>query len=217
MYEATSLPIDSEAALAVQSYIDWLNTQGKQGEELGASTMDLRGSDLTGVPMKYLYIIQADLRNCNFNECDFSKSDLSASTLNASKFVNANFRKADLSECEAQETDFTRASFVGAKFYRTEIFGSCLKEAYLNASWLHETDLRESDLSGVWFGPGGKSGTTTFKETKVHAIKVAGAGGWVEGTVDIGTEGEPHIIRGTELAQWFQENGASEVRVADDT
>ena len=214
MYAATAFPDDKDAASAVRSYIDWLNTQGHRGEELGASAMDFRGSDLSGLPLAYLYLIQTDLSNCIFNGCDFSKSELSGATLNASSFVGANFRKADLGECEAQKADFTRASFVGASFYRTEIFGSCLRGAYLNAAWLYETDLRDSDLSGVWFGPGEASGTTVFKEARVRGVKVTGAGGWVKGTVDVGTESGPHLVGGPELAQWFQDNGAPDVRVA---
>ena len=172
MYAATAFPADEDAASAVRSYIDWLNTQGHRGEELGGAT------------------------------------------LNASSFVGANFRKADLGECEAQQADFTRASFVGASFYRTEIFGSCLRGAYLNAAWLYETDLRDSDLSGVWFGPGEASGTTVFKEARVRGVKVTGAGGWVKGTVDVGTEDRPHLVGGPELVQWFQDHGAPDVRVA---
>ena len=214
-HEAIALPADHEAALAVQAYIEWLNTGGNQGEELGASTMDLRGADLSGIRMKYLYFIQADLRNCVFNECDFSNSDLSATNLSDSKFIGSNFRKADLSECDAREADFTRASFVGAKFYCSEMIGARFEEAHLNAAWMHETDLRESNLSGVWFGPGGTSGSTVFKEARILGCRVAGAGGWVKGSVDIGTEGEPHIISGPELATWFQDNGAPDVKVAD--
>lgn len=215
MYKAITLPADSEAASAVQSYVNWLNTHGAQGEELGASMMDLRGANLSGIPMRYLYFLQTDLSDCVFNGCDFSKAELSAATLNSSKFVEANFLKADLSECEARETDFTRASLIGAKFYRAEIVGSCFREAYLNAAWMHETDLRESDLSGVWFGPGEASGTTVFKETKVLGCRVVGAGGWVRGTADVGTKSKPHVIRGTELAEWFQDNGAPDVKIAD--
>ncbi|WP_370010685.1 pentapeptide repeat-containing protein [Nocardiopsis sp. LDBS0036] len=182
-------------------------------EESGASGMDLRGADLSGTPMRYLCFVQADLSGSVFNGCDFSKSELSAAVLNNSKFVGASFRKADLSECEARGTDFTKASFVGAKFYRSEIFGSCFREAYLNAAWMHETDLRGSDLSSVWLGPGEASGTTVFKEAKVLGCTVTGAGGWVRGTVDVGTESEPRIIGGPELVEWFRDNGAPDVRV----
>ncbi len=213
MYEAVTLPIDREAASAIQSYIDWLNSQGGRGEELGASTMDLRGADLSGIPMRYLHFIQTDLRDCVFSGCDFSKSELTAAVLNGSKFVEANFHKADLSECEAREADFTRASFVGAKFYRAELVGSSFKEAHLNAAWMHGTDLRGSDLSGAWFGPGEPSGTTVFKEAKVLGCRVAGAGGWVKGTIDIGSEKEPRIISGPELSEWFQDNGAPDVKI----
>ena len=215
VYEATALPVDSEAASAVRSYIDWLNTHGDQGGELGVSTMDMRGANLSGMPMAYLHFIQTDLSECVFDGCDFSKSELSAAVLNNSRFVGSNFRKADLSECEARGADFTRASFVGAKFYRSEIVGSCFREAYLNAAWMHETDLRESDLSGVWFGPGEASGTTVFKEAKILGCTVTGAGGWVRGTVDVGTEREPRVIGGPGLAEWFQDNGAPDVRIAD--
>ncbi|PDP85626.1 hypothetical protein CQJ94_21610 [Glycomyces fuscus] len=166
--------------------------------------------------MAYLDFIQTDLSDCVFDGCDFSKSELSAAVLSNSKFIGSNFRKADLSECEARGADFTRASFVGAKFYRAEIFGSCFREAHLNAAWMYETDLRESDLSGVWFGPGGASGTAVLKEAKVLGCRVAGAGGWVRGTVDVGTESEPRVIGGPELAEWFQDNGAPDVRIADE-
>lgn len=178
--------------------------------------MDLRGVDLSGIPMRYLYFIQADLRDCVFSGCDFSNSELSAAVLNNSRFVGANFHKADLSECEARGVDFSKALFVGARFYRSEIVDSCFGEAYLNAVWMHETDLRGSDLAGVWFGPGGASGTAVLKEAKLLGCRVAGAGGWVRGTVDVGTESEPRILHGPELAEWFQENGAPEVRIADE-
>lgn len=166
--------------------------------------------------MAYLHFIQTDLSGCAFNGCDFSKSELSAAVLNNSKFIGANFRKADLSECEARGTDFTRASFVGTKFYRAEIVGSCFRGAHLNAAWMHEADLRGSDLSGVWFGPGGDSGTAVLKEAKVLGCGVAGAGGWVRGTVDVGTESEPRVIGGRKLAEWFRDNGAPDVRIADE-
>jgi uncharacterized protein YjbI with pentapeptide repeats len=165
--------------------------------------------------MRYLHLIQTDLRECVFSGCDFSKSELSGAVLNGSKFVEANFYKADLLECEAREADFTRASFVGAKFYRAELAGSYFVGSHLNAAWMHGTDLRGSDLSGAWFGPGEPSGTTVFKEARVLGCRVAGSGGWVKGTVDIGTEDEPRIIGGSELARWFQENGAPDVKIAD--
>ena len=79
---------------------------------------------------------------------------------------------------------------------------------------MHETDLCGSDLSGVWFGPGGTSGTTVFKEAKLLGCRIDGAGGWVKGTVDIGTESVPHVIGGLELVEWFQDNGAPGVKIA---
>jgi hypothetical protein len=82
---------------------------------------------------------------------------------------------------------------------------------------MYETDLCESDLSGVWFGPDGVRGTAVFKETKVLECGVAGAGGRVRGTVDAGTESESRVIGGPELAEWFQDNGAPDVRIADET
>ncbi len=45
---------------------------------------------------------------------------------------------------------------------------------------------------------------------------MVGAGGWVKGTVDVGTESEPHVISGTELAEWFQDNGAPGVKISDE-
>jgi hypothetical protein len=44
---------------------------------------------------------------------------------------------------------------------------------------------------------------------------LAGATGSVVGPVDVGGEGEPSMLDGAALAQWFAERGASEVCVVD--
>ncbi|MEC3895953.1 pentapeptide repeat-containing protein [Nocardiopsis sp. LDBS1602] len=168
-----------------------------------------------GLSMRYLYLIAADLRGTVFDGCDFTKAELRGALIEGARFVEANFYKADLSECSGEGADFTGARLVGAEFYRSELAGSVWSGAWINASWMHETDLRGADLRGVWFGPDDRAGRTKLASARIGGADVRGAGGWVEGSADVGPPGEPRVLVGDELAAWFAEQGAPEVRVGN--
>ena len=76
-------------------------------------------------------------------------------------------------------------------------------------------DLRGADLRGIRFGPGGPGGCAGLVATHLHDCRVAGDGGWVRGTADVGPAGRPRVLGGAELAAWFAGHGAPDVEVAE--
>ncbi len=192
-----------------------MDGDGGQGQGLDGIMKDFRGSHLIESDQSYMFFTSADMSDCVFDRSDFAKSDLSGTDISNSSFVGATFRKTDFGGCVASDTDFADARFVGARFHRSELRGSRFFRAFLNGSWMYESDLREADLSEVWFGPEGVGGPTRFVSARLRGCAVAGAGGWVSGTIDVGTPESPHILSSAELAVWFADNGAPNVRVAD--
>ena len=152
----------------------WIETAGKNGEQLDLSEFDLRNerelnlvpltaikavkSTFLGLDLSRANIQSATLDGSDFRDCYMENADLRGSSLKDVSMTRANLRGARLSPLMFKNADGTkriqRVNFSGAdlrfaSFRNADLRDTVFMGADLTQADLRETDLRRADFTGA--------------------------------------------------------------------
>ncbi len=211
-------PVDDGARDALRDYLQRsASTAGAMVDGLAAPQTDFRGADLRGLDLSEAYLLGAVLTGVPMAGADLSRATLSGAELEGADLSEARLAKAEFVEAVANRVVLQRADAFAADFSRCELRHADARAARLNSARLRgadlsHADLREAVLSTARFGNDRRP--TLLVRARLGGAVVTGASGVVVGPADVGTGDRPDLRHGTELAQWFADQGAAEVTVA---
>ena len=211
-------PIDPAAREALESYFTINEGQPADGvlKGLAAPQLDLRGADLSGLDLTEAYLLGADLRDVSLADSNLSGATLSGANLHKSNLSGAMLLRAEVSEATAMGASLQRASAISVDFSRTDLRHLDASDAVFNSSRFSGADLSQADLRNAALAAcrfGSERRPTVLTNARMAGAVLSNATGCVVGPIDIGTGGETVLIGGSELAQWFPDQGAPRVNV----
>jgi uncharacterized protein YjbI with pentapeptide repeats len=194
-------PAHAEVARRIEAH-----RNGEWAGERFAAT----GLDLGGKLLDELYLHQAYLTGCSFDQASMRGADLSSANLGECSFSGAQLRDAVLAKAFAYSCDFREADLAESNLIKFSCTKCDFRQARLRAAQMlrfqgTSCDFRGADLRDVGFLD------TSFGESLMAGANLAGASGTITGgdhAINVGTEGEARLLRGDELLDWFRAAGA---------
>lgn len=192
---------DKELHSKFAEHRKWITTLGKGGVRLNLDDVDLRERNINGVNLEQAYITgclfdnmvirgqsfylsklySSSFKNSNLQEVDFTKADLSYADISHAKLRDVNFNN-----CDCIETDFSNSQFVNVKF----------------PGWFHKADFRNTVIHNV------DVRYASFDEILVQGICLKDVKGIEKVnniSINIGSVGNPKILREQEAVAWLKE------------
>ncbi|MBP2400716.1 pentapeptide repeat-containing protein [Streptomyces syringium] len=198
------LPTDEEAA-------GWLAEweSAEDGRTIDATSLDLRGADLTRVDFASGLLGEADLRGVTLTGACLSRAHLEAADLTGADLSGACLSKAILEEASLRGANLQEANLGSAELHDVDATGANLRGARLNGAFLDTVRLHGADLSGATVN------MTSFEVTIDRGTVLEGLTGTLFGPAtiaddDTGSADDDGLREwgGAALERWLNERGA---------
>ena len=160
----------------VNQHAKWLETAGKEGEQMNLSEYDLTTEKelrkypltvviatggkftalfLEGVKMESSILDKSDFQDCDGRNADFRGSSLKEALFNRADFSDSNFGALKVSRPDGSEilqsTNLSGAKLSFSKFDNTSFRNAILKDVDFTFASLKGCDFTDSDLTGAIF------------------------------------------------------------------
>ncbi|MEV0732308.1 DUF6086 family protein [Polymorphospora sp. NPDC050346] len=206
-WEPKQLPTDPFTAEMLRDFVDSNRTQLREGTRAwthpltgGGNVLDLRGAALDGIPLDDAVLCDASLQLVSLRGAHLHKANLSHAKLDGADLTDAVLRKAELYEASARTTVFHAADLCDVLAVGADLRDADLGNARLDLASFSRADLRGANLRGARFD----DPWMDLAGAKLAGARFDAAVGCVWGPVDISDTGQPQVIDGPELAQWFE-------------
>ena len=123
------------------------------------SNIKLPNADLSGLDLRRMIFISADLSNCNFSNSDLTNSDFSGAILDRVNFAGAILRNtnfsgahmtnADIRNVQIDNTNFARANLMFAHLCGNDLVKADLNNAELDWSCLVGSAMTQEQIATV--------------------------------------------------------------------
>lgn len=115
---------------------------------------NLMGLDLSGLDLRKVVFVRANLTDTNLAHAQLDGADLSGAqmqraNLNHASLVDATGQEADAFQADFSGADLSRASFAGANLRKTKFEGAKLDDADLTKASLAQADLSRASFAGA--------------------------------------------------------------------
>jgi uncharacterized protein YjbI with pentapeptide repeats len=138
----------SEVVDRIQRHELWLDSAGREGEQLDLAVHDLshvslRGAMLLGAELASSSFVGSDLAGANLARTSLSGADLSRADLSGASLV-----KAEAGHCVAQHTNFRGADLLRVDFYQSNMQGADFTGCEMTKAVFAHCDLSRAVFAG---------------------------------------------------------------------
>jgi uncharacterized protein YjbI with pentapeptide repeats len=190
----------------LEAHAWWLTTDGARGRRLNRE-----GAELNEVP-SHMTIAEARLPRLRGHEItgDASWADLTEANFDDAFLKKASFRGASLASASLRRAIAIRADFTEADLRDADLSMADISEAQFAAADLRRAVLDGANLNLASFA-GARLGEASFLGAHglIHVDVSSRERGSEAAWVDVGVNGDPEILRGSDIVAWLNANGAS--------
>lgn len=135
-----------------EEYLGWTIAARSQGEPVNGGrlfaleTLQLMGSDLSGLNLQLAVLPHLDLEGGNLIYANFAEANLFNSNLSRSDLSYANLSQANLLEADLRYSSFEHANLSHSRLNQVDFSGSSLYRTDLSYSNLSRANLEQSKL-----------------------------------------------------------------------
>ncbi|MEV0700420.1 pentapeptide repeat-containing protein [Saccharopolyspora sp. NPDC050389] len=179
----------------------WL--EGNGHEVFYAIASDVRGADFTGGYLVGAWFMSSDLTGTVLRDMAFFEAVC----------TEARFTGCDLTDTDLSEANLDRADLTGTSLVRADLLGASAMNAIFRDADLSGAVLRLALLSGASFTNADLTGCNldraVLSGANLSGAQVSGTTGSIRGPVIVCKDHRTVVLDGTELAQWFHDQGST--------